>query len=101
LYAEKVQRGGGFAGTLAYQYFKRTDDALFPCVEGFDVGVINDAESLQEVTAHSLIFMLSYDWAYQSSWCVIPSCSAFLKIGCNGKRAVVADTVGFTASVAF
>jgi hypothetical protein len=101
LYAEKVQRGGGLAGTLAYQYFKRTDDTLFPCVEGFDVAVINDAESLQEVTAHSIIFMLTYDWAYNASWSVIPSCSAFLKIGCNGKRAVVADTVGFTASVAF
>lgn len=101
LYAEKVQRGGGLAGTLAYQYFKRTDDTLFPCVEGFDIAVINDAESLQELTAHSIIFMLSYDWAYQSCWCVVPSCSAFLKIGCNGKRAIVADTVGFTASVAF
>lgn len=101
LYGEKVQRGGGLAGTLAYQYFKRTDDTLFPCVEGFDVDVINDAESLQEITAHSLIFMMTYDWAYNSSWCVVPSCSAFLKVGCNGKRAVVADTIGFTASVAF
>ena len=101
IYAEKVQRGGGFIGTLAYEYYKRTDDTLFPCVEGFDVGVINDAESLQESTAHSLVCMATYDWAYNTSWCVVPSCSVFLKIGCNGKRAVVADTVGFTASVAF
>lgn len=101
LYAEKVQRGGGLAGTLAYEYFKRTDDALFPCVEGFDIAVINNAENLQEITAHSLVFMLSYDWAYKASWCAIPSCSAFLKVGCNGKRAVVADTAGFTVSVAF
>jgi hypothetical protein len=102
LYGEKVQKGGGLAGTLAYMYIKRTDDVLFPCVEGFDPVVINDAESLQESTAHSLIFMMSYDWAYKAAaWDVIPSCSAFIKVGCNGKRSVVADTVGFTVSVAF
>jgi hypothetical protein len=101
IFGEKVQAGGGFAGTLAYQYGKRSEDILYPCVNEFDTFVINDAESLQEWTAHSLIFMLSYDWSYKQCWDVVPSCSFFVKAGFNGKRSILANTVGFTVSCAF
>jgi len=102
LFAEKVQVGGGFAGTLAYQYYKHSEDVLYPCSPDIDPIVVNNAESLQEWTAHSFVFLLGYDWAYKSPcWDVIPSCSFFCKVGFNGKRAILANTVGATFNIAF
>ncbi len=101
LLLEKSQQGGGLTGTVAYQYFKKSDDFIFPCITGFDSTIINNAESLQESTAHSLVFLLSYDWAYAMHWKTIPSCAAFLKIGFNGKRSLVTDSAGFSLSISF
>lgn len=101
LYAEKLQERGGLSGRIAYQYLKRNEDFLYLYSNVYDPIVANNAESLQEHTAHSFIFSLSYDGYHHTDWRVIPSFSAFLKIGFNGKRTVLADTVGFIASVAF
>lgn len=101
LLLEKSQNGGGLTGTVAYQYFKKSDDFLFPCVSGFDNNIINNAESLQESTAHSFVLLLSYDWAYNIHWRTVPSCAAFLKIGFNGKRSLITDSAGFTLSISF
>jgi hypothetical protein len=101
LSAEKVQEQGGWSGKIAYQYTKKSDDEYFLYDDQYDITIVNDAESLQDWTTHSLIFLLGYDAFYRRDWRIIPSFTAFWKLGFNGKRAILADTVGITLSVAF
>lgn len=94
-----------FRGTrlrLNYQYLKRNEDRLFICNDRIDSFIANDAESLQDWTAHSFIVGVGYDFARdipQSPF--IPSLLGWFKWGFNGKRALLANTLGVTLSVSF
>jgi len=101
LYAEKVARNHGLSARVAYQYLKHSDDQLFICDDRFDHVIANTAEYLQEWTTHSLIFLVKYDACRHTNWDIIPSIHAFFKLGFNGKRAFVADSLGITWSISF
>lgn len=102
LFLDKVYFLGGLSGQLAYQYSKRTEDRLFICAEGFDPFIFNNAESLQEWSAHNFIFNLNYEWCTDDRDTTIhPKLMFFVKIGFNGKRAILADTAGAVFSCAF
>jgi len=93
LYLEKLALYKNLSIQLAYQYTKHNDDKLFVCQEGYSPAIINSAESLQDWTAHNLIGKISYEWLDAKGY-VNPSFSLFVKTGFNGKRAILADTVG-------
>lgn len=101
LFLEKIAQGGGFLGRLSYEYNKQIETTTYPCANIFDVGVVNSAESLQEWTAHGLTLTLGYDWCYRSDMRAVPSIAVFGTYGFNGKRSLVASTIGFTCNVAF
>lgn len=88
----------GFTARVAYQYTRNNEDKYFICAEGFNPSVVNNAESLQDWTAHQLVFSTGYTWYCEK---FNPSLSVFGKYAFNGKRAILADTVGLTFGIAF
>jgi hypothetical protein len=101
LFLDKVYWWRGLSTRLAYQYTKHTEDHYFLCAEGFDIDVVNDAESLQEWTTHNLVLDFKYEWCPEPTAWLKPELSLFLKYGFNGKRAILADTLTAKFSVAF
>ena len=100
LYVEKLALWKGLGLQLAYQYTKHNDDKLYLCQEGYDLAIVNSAQSLQEWTVHNLVGKMTYEWVNSDGY-VNPSFSLFVKVGFNGKRAIVADTVGCTLTMNF
>lgn len=88
---------GGFTARVAYQYLRNNEDKYFICAEGFNPRIVNNAESLQDKTAHQLVFSCGYTWNAKH---VTPSISLFGKYAFNGKRVILADTVGLTFTIA-
>ncbi len=87
---------------LNYQLLKRNDDRIDVANDRIDSRIANNAESLFDWTAHSLIFMVRHDlWRDYECSSLFPTISAFVKWGFNGKRALLANTAGIEISVAF
>ena len=87
---------------LNYQLLKRNDDRIDVANDRIDSRIANNAESLFDWTAHSLIFMVRHDlWRDYECTSLFPTISAFVKWGFNGKRALLANTAGIEISVAF
>jgi hypothetical protein len=87
---------------LNYQFLKRNDDRLDLGSDRIDSVIANSAPSLFDWTAHSLIFMVRHDlFRDNESYWAFPSISAFVKYGFNGKRALLANTVGLQLNVDF
>lgn len=101
IYADLFQAWRGLSARLAYQYTKHNEDRYYPCAQGVNFTTVNDAESLQEGTTHSVIAALSYEWNRPLNACWKPSISLFYKHGFNGKRALLVDSVSCVMSVAF
>lgn len=100
LYVESCEFVQGLSLKLNYQFLKRNDDRLFVCSDRLDPVVVNSAEYIQDWTAHSLIFMTNYRFCPDDSR-ILPSLMGWIKWGFNGKRALLADTVGLQLSIAF
>ncbi len=87
---------------INYQFLKRNDDRIDIANDSIDPRVANDALSLFDWTAHSLIFMARYEpWKHYDTSPVYPSVLAWIKYGFNGKRALLANTVGIQFNLAF
>lgn len=100
LYLESLWCGTSFK--VNYQYLRGNESKLFLCNDKFDSILVNNAESLQEWTTHSLIFGLTYDYGYYNpDACTIPAVTGWFKWGFNGKRAILADTLGLTFTLSF
>ena len=103
LYLESCDLLDGLALKINYQFLKRNDDRLFVCSDRIDPDKINEAVSLQDWTAHSLIFMGRYEFCKHMSdtALVVPSLLGWFKWGFNGKRAVLAQTLGIQLTLSF
>lgn len=99
LYLETFWRGLIF--NIDYQFLKRNEDKIFIFNDRIDAFVANSAESLQDWTAHSLIFSLKYDFRYITPSHYAPMMSLWAKWGFNGKRAILLDTIGATFTLNF
>ncbi len=100
IYIESCDLVRGLSLKANYQFLKRNEDRLFVCSDRIDTAVVNTAESLQDWTAHSLILMANYDFCAPESR-VLPSLMGWFKWGFNGKRAILANTIGLQFSLAF
>ncbi len=96
IYLEGYQIWRGLSVSATYQYWKHGDDRLALCTNQFSELVANTAESLQEWTMHNMIFNLSYD--FQHDICddsyIKPQLAAFYKLGFNGSRALLVNSIG-------
>lgn len=87
---------------LNYQLLKQNDDRIDVGSDRIDSRVANSADALFDWTAHSLIFMVQHDlWRDYQSSALYPSLLGWIKWGFNGKRALLANTVGIQVNVAF
>lgn len=89
-----------FSFKINYQHLRRNDDKLYICNDKIDPFVVNSAENLQDWTAHSFIFSLGYDGCDYNGY-FIPAIYGWYKLGFNGKRAVLLDTLGLTFTLSF
>ncbi|MBA3535641.1 MAG: hypothetical protein H0T84_03370, partial [Tatlockia sp.] len=103
LYVEAFDLLGGLSVKLNYQYLKRNEDKLYVRNDGIDsVGLVNNAQSLQNWTAHSFIVGLNYNFCQPCSpWPVEPYVSFWYKHGFNGKNALLANTIGASVTANF
>jgi hypothetical protein len=102
LYVQAWQFYRGLSLKLDYEYIKHHEDRLWIFTNEFDARIANSAENLQESTLHGLIINASYD--FQHDLCdplIGPYISLFGKVGFNGKRAILGNTVGISLSLSF
>lgn len=102
IYLESCNFWRGFSAKLNYQLLKRNDDRVDIASDRINSVPAQNAESLRDWTAHSLIFMGRYElWKDYPDARVLPSILGWFKWGFNGKRAILANTIGLQLSVAF
>ena len=102
IYLETFNICSGLSLKFNYQYLRRNGDRLFVCSDRVDSVIVNNAESLQDWTAHSLIFSLGYDYGYKNPLSrFIPAVKGWFKYGFNGKRAILANTFGIELTLSF
>jgi hypothetical protein len=102
LYLEAFNFCKGLTFKVNYQFLKRNEDKLFVCNDRIDPFIVNSAESLQDWTAHSFILSAGYDYGYQCPTSrFIPAIKGWVKWGFNGKRALLANTLGVELTVSF
>lgn len=102
IYIESRDLIPGLSLKANYQFLKRNEDRLYVCSDRIDPVQVNAAESLQDWTAHSLIFMGGYDFCrHMPQARVIPSLLGWFKWGFNGKRAILANTLGLQFTLSF
>ncbi len=93
LYVESFWRSLAFK--LNYQYLRRNEDKLYVIGDRIDNSLVNSAESLYDWTAHSFLFNFRSNFGeYFPEWGCKPSVLAWFKLGFNGKRAILLNTVG-------
>ena len=86
-----------------YQFLKQNEDRLFAFSDRYDTEIINSSENVQDWTAHSLILMARYDISHhfeEKRW-YEPTLTGWFKWGFNGKRALLANTLGVQLSINF
>ena len=102
VYIESFDFLGCASFKLNYQFLKRNDDRIDIADDRINPEIANNALSLFDWTAHSLIFMARYEpWKHYDTSPMYPSLLAWIKYGFNGKRALLANTVGLQLNVAF
>lgn len=84
----------GLSTTLAYQHSRQHETMIIPSMPRFDATLVNDNESIQNWTTHSIVWFLNYDPPGWEDCTYLPRLSAFVKNGLNGKRALLFDTAG-------
>lgn len=102
LYAQLYNFIGGASLKVAYQYYKTGRNELALTSNEFSSSIANSSLSLLDYTTHDMFVILSYD--FDRDLCVSrcsPYVAAFVDIPFNGKRSVVASTVGFTLGFNF
>lgn len=102
LYIDLYPHWGGSYIKINYQYLNQNDSRFFLKNISIDPRVVNTAENLQDWSTHSMIFFFNYDFLFECfNYKFLPTASFFYKNGFNGKRALLADTLGFRLSLNF
>lgn len=87
---------------LDYQYFKNHESKLYVFSNEVNPAIANSAEYLQDWSAHSFIFSVRcYFDDHISISAYKPAIFGFLKLGFNGERAILIDSLGLTLTSNF
>lgn len=103
LYLEGHKFYKGFSLRLAYQFWKHGEDKICLLSNDFSTEVANTAEHLDDWTIHNFVFTLNHDFCGcfdEYSW-VEPEFSFFYKLPFNGRRSVLAHTLGAQLTFSF
>lgn len=100
IYAQMYNVVGGLSLKLAYEYFMKPQDSLSVNVPGFNYTLLNTSINLDEITAHKMIVLLSFDSAFLAKPDKIhPQVGLFFNAPFNGSFATLASTVGVQLSL--
>jgi hypothetical protein len=102
IYIQAHDENKRICGTIGYHYFKHGDDNLTVKNGQFSSRTANHARSLDDFTAHHLMFNLACnpeEWlCYQDYF---PQFNLYAKVPFNGKNVIVSSTIGFGVSINF
>ncbi len=87
-----------FSITSAYQYNKQNESDITVCSDQYSSAIAGTMQRLDSWTAHHVIFNAEWRTGIKNEDLVF---SFFTKIGFNGERALVADTLGFSGLISF
>ncbi len=91
----------GLSTTISYQHSRQHETMITPSSPHFDAKLINDDETIQNWTTHSIVWFLNYDPPGWEDCAYLPRLSAFVKNGFNGKRALLFDTAGVQVALGY
>jgi len=102
LYMQLYNLFGGLSFKVAYEHFKKSQDSVAVRMPGFNYELLNTDRSLEEVTTHNVICLLSFDSAFLKKYDKIhPQFGVYVNIPFNGSFATLASTVGAQLSLDF
>lgn len=97
----KAGQWKGWSTMIAYQHTRQQENTVVPALARFDSRLVNDAESVQHWTTHSMAYFLQYDPPGWEQGTYVPRLSFFVKNGFNGKRALLFDTAGVQLNMSY
>ncbi len=100
LYVQMYNVVGGVSLKLAYEYYFKSQDSISINRTGYDYNLLQTDLTLEEITRHSMIVLLSFDSAFLEKHDKIhPQVGLFFNMPFNGSLATLASTVGVQISV--
>lgn len=94
----------GLSFKVGYQFFKRGDNHISLVCNDFSNAIANTAVALEDFTMHEIIPKLTYDFCLNEpvdDLYARPNVSLYMRLPFNGKRAVLARTIGVVLAVDF
>jgi hypothetical protein len=100
LYAQAYNVGAGLSFKTAYEYYFKAQDTISVRLPGYDYQLLNTDLSLDEITRHNILCLLSFDSAFLEKHDKIhPQVGVFLNLPFNGSFTTLASTVGMQLSL--
>ena len=100
LYGQLYNIVSGLSFKVAYEYYFKGQDTVSVLTPGLNYELLNTDLSLDEITRHSMICLLSFDSAFLRRFDKIhPQVGVYLNIPFNGSFTTLASTVGVQLSL--
>lgn len=100
LYGQIYNAVGGLSLKLAYEYYFKSQDSISINQTGYNYNQFQTDLTLEEITRHSMIVLLSFDSAFLEKHDKIhPQIGLFFNVPFNGSLATLASTVGLQMSL--
>lgn len=100
LYAQIYNVISGLSFKAAYEYYFKSQDSISLNLPGFNYGLLNSNISLDEVTRHNMILLLSFDSAFLEKFDKIhPQVGVYVNLPFNGSIATSVATAGVQLSL--
>ena len=100
LYAQIYNAVGGLSLKLAYEYYFKSQDSISINRTGYNYNQLQTDLTLEEITRHSMIVLLSFDSGFLEKYDKIhPQVGLFFNVPFNGSLATLASTVGVQISL--
>ena len=100
LYGQLYNIFGGISFKFAYEYYFKALDTISINIPGLNYQLLQKNLTLDEITRHNLIYVLSFDSAFLEKFDLIhPQVELFVNIPFNGSFVTSASTVGVQLSL--
>ena len=100
LYAQIYNVIAGLSFKAAYEYYFKSQDSISVNLPAFNYALLNSNISLDEVTRHNMILLLSFDSAFLEKFDKIhPQVGVYVNLPFNGSFATSAATAGVQLSL--
>ena len=100
LYAQAYNPFAGLSFKVAYEYYFKAQDSISVLLPGFNYQLLQTDLSLDEITRHNMICLLTFDSAFLKKYDKIhPQVGVYLNLPFNGSLTTLASTVGVQLSL--